>query len=77
MAKRILEKSYAPVQILKSDNESEPVDSIKEQYLDAVKQASQLPKGTRLETFNGFHQKCASHLINAFYRKLITSLTLF
>lgn len=56
-------------QILKSDNcESEATDSMKEQYYEAVRLASQLPKETRLETFNSFHQKCASYLIEAFFR---------
>ncbi|XP_065204184.1 phenoloxidase 1-like [Planococcus citri] len=46
----------------------EPENPLRDQYFEAVKFASKLRKRARLETFNPLHQKCASYLINVFYR---------
>ncbi|XP_065204198.1 phenoloxidase 2-like [Planococcus citri] len=64
LATRSIAKSYA----VSDPFSAKKVQPLKEQYFEAVRLASQLPKETRLETFNTFHQKCASYLINIFYR---------
>ncbi|XP_065204199.1 phenoloxidase 1-like [Planococcus citri] len=64
--KRRLEKSYAISNPFAATKESE--NPLRDQYFEAVKFASKLRKRARMETFNPFHQKCASYLINIFYR---------
>lgn len=63
-------KSYVAAGVQKFN--VEPDDSLRNQYFEAIQYASQLPKEKRLETFNSFHQKCASYLINVFYRIPLT-----
>ncbi|XP_065204195.1 phenoloxidase 3-like [Planococcus citri] len=62
--KKSIAKSYVVADSFKTEDEAPP---IKTQFEEAISLASLLPKESRLEVFNSFHQKCASHLINVFY----------